>query len=206
MGTIFPDKVKFHHCRIESIWKTSCSTQKSFYQSFIKENVLSNLNNCYPMQNRLILLKNMLSNLQNVLSNAKRFIQRENVLSNEKRGEKGLINFKMCYPTQNWLDDILFALYSTFFSWFDNTLIALDNTLSCWMCQVTHFCVGLIQSINVLSNANNIYPTEKLVIQREYVLSNARNVLPIIKHNKRDIQQEKLAEKSCHCGKNDLAD
>ena len=62
----------------------------------------------------------------------------------------------------------LSALDNTYSRWiklffaFDDMLIALDNTLLRWiitrfMCRITHFCDGLIQNKNVLSNTNKCY-------------------------------------------------
>ena len=49
----------------------------------------------------------------------------------------------------------------TYFSrWITRYIFPLDNTfVARLMCMITHFCVGLIQSKNVLSNGNIFYPT-----------------------------------------------
>ena len=56
----------------------------------------------------------------------------------------------------------------------------------------------VIQCKNFYPMRKHVYQCKNRVIQREKVLSNARNVLYIIQRNKRDILQEKQAEKNFH--------
>ena len=141
----FPTK-SYHHCRIESLWKTCCPMQKKFCQRtkcdiqqekrvIQSEISISNAKLCY-------LTRNVLVNLKHVIQHKMWHPKQKKVLSNENI---------LCYQTQ------IHVIHRKY---------VLSNVNMCYQMQIS-----VLQCQFVLSSANECYPVWKRAIQHEYKIN-----------------------------------